>query len=586
VFLVLRTKLPLWSTCVAAALVASSSLTVAHAAPSRILPAAGIRGHERLLAVPKTLARSEVVREAGSTRAPFTVTHVGFSWRGAEGTGVRFRTVSESGERSEWAAAPEAHDLEHGDHHYSGVIAVRDAAAVQVRDIARDGVWMGPVKVDLLNTVDGPTEFVATPRAEAGPNGPDIVTRAEWGADESLKRTKGGCTRSFWRVQQLFVHHTAGTNNDPDPAATMRGIYWYHTKTRGWCDIGYNFVIGPEGSIFEGRWARKYLPWESHTSEDTQGRAVAGAHVADFNSGSVGISMMGDFSDAGPSAAARSSLVEMLAWEASRHDLRPKAWHRYRNPDSGLTKRLRYISGHRDAGDTACPGARLYGSLSEIRGDVADRMETGRDDSKVTLRTDRKEIRYSEPVTLSGTLEDGSGGALAAKEVVVWARKSGGGWRRAGRPMTGADGSYSLQLAPRYTTKFVAVYPGDAGHWESQSGDRTVRVEATVLLQAEGGLPDVVGVHHFPPGTTSIVFTGSVAPEHPDERVTVRALRVESDGSETLVRKARRRLNASSEYSYSFAPPETGTTYRLITWFSGDGNARSNSESVYVVVDG
>ena len=133
------------------------------------------------------------------------------------------------------------------------------------------------------------------PRARGGPNGPDIVTRAEWGADESLKSTSGGCTRRFYRVQQLFVHHTAGTNNDADPAATMRAIYWYHTRSRGWCDIGYNFVVGPDGAIFEGRWARKYMPWESHSGEDAQGRAVAGAHVADYNSGSVGISMMGDF---------------------------------------------------------------------------------------------------------------------------------------------------------------------------------------------------------------------------------------------------------------------------------------------------
>ena len=156
---------------------------------------------------------------------------------------------------------------------------------------------MGRVKVDLLNTVDGPTKLVPAARAEAGASGPNIVTRAEWGADESIKSTSGGCSRSFWRVQQLFVHHTAGVNNDPDPEATMRAIYWYHTKSRGWCDIGYNFVIGPDGSIFEGRWARSYMPWESHTGEDAQGRAVSGAHVANFNSGSVGISMMGNFQD-------------------------------------------------------------------------------------------------------------------------------------------------------------------------------------------------------------------------------------------------------------------------------------------------
>jgi hypothetical protein len=443
---------------------------------------------------------------------------------------------------------------------------------------------MGPVKVDLLNTTDGPTELVAAPRPATGPGGPTIVTRAEWGADESIKSTSGGCSRTFWRVQQLFVHHTAGTNHDPDPEATMRAIYWYHTRSRGWCDIGYNFVIGPDGSIFEGRWARSYMPWEAHTGEDRQGRGVAGAHVASYNSGSVGISMMGNFQDVRPTGAARESLVEMLAWEASRHDLKPKAWHTYRNPDSGLTRRLKYISGHRDAGDTACPGGKLYSSLRGIRQDVADRVAVGRVDSKLTLEADPQTIRQSEPVTLSGTLTDEEGSALSAREVVVWAKKTGGRWRRAGRPTTGVDGAYSIQLAPQYTTKFVAVYPGDAMTWETQSGDRTVRVEATVTLEVEGGIPDLLGNYHFPSGTKAVPLSGSVTPGYPEERVTVRVLSVQSDGSEKLLRKVHRPLNHASEYAYTFPPPGSGT-YRVITWFTGDGNARSHSDPAYVVVD-
>ena len=579
----LRTKLPLWSVLCAVVAAVLSPLTPAHASHLRGLPDPGLRSAQRLLAVPEVMARSGTVSDAGSARAPFAITHVGFSWRGGEGTRVRFRTVSD-GEASRWRVAPEAHDLAHGSRHYSGVISVPDVSRVEVEESAPGDAWMGPVTVDLLNTVDGPTELIAAPRSAAGPNGPNIITRAEWGADESLKRKSGGCSRSFWRVQQLFVHHTAGTNNDPDPAATMRAIYWYHTQSRGWCDVGYNFVIGRNGEIFEGRWARSYMPWETHSSEDMQGRAVAGAHVANYNSGSVGISMMGNFQNTRVPSAARDSLVEMLAWEASRHDLKPKAWHTYRNPDSGLKKRLKFISGHRDAGDTACPGGRLYSSLPGIRRDVAERVATGRVDSRVTLETDRKRIRSSEPVVLSGTLTDGEGQPLSAAKVIVWAKKTGGRWRRAGRPTTGPDGTYSLQLAPQYTTKFVSVYPGDPGHWQSQSGDRTVRVEASVLLNVQGGVPGVSGAYHFPPGTTSVSLTGSVAPPHPGERVTLRALRVESDGSETLVRKARRKLDAESEYAYSFVPPGTGT-YRLITWFTGEGNARGNSEPVYVVID-
>ena len=151
--------------------------------------------------------------------------------------------------------------------------------------------------------------------------------------------------------------------------------------------------------------------------------------------------------------------------------------------------------------------------------------------------------------------------------------------------MTGPDGAYSLQLAPRYTTRFIAVYPGDQTTWESQSGDRTVRVESTVGLRVEGGVPDLFGNHHFPPGTTSIALSGSVSPEHPHERLTIRVVRIDSEDSETLIRKVHRKLDASSDYTYTFAPPETGITYRLITWFTGDGNVRSHSDPVFVVVD-
>ena len=198
---------------------------------------------------------------------------------------------------------------------------------------------MGIVRVDYLNTMDGPRRKVRIPAvARAQASTPNIITRAQWGADESLKRTGGSCRRRFYRVQQLFVHHTAGTNFDPNPAATMRAIYHFHARRRGWCDIGYNFVISHDGRIFEGRWARHYRPWEAHSGEDVHGRAVAGAHVSDFNSGSVGVSLMGNFQNVTPSPASRRALAELLAWEADRHKISPLGTHTFRSPASGATR--------------------------------------------------------------------------------------------------------------------------------------------------------------------------------------------------------------------------------------------------------
>jgi N-acetylmuramoyl-L-alanine amidase len=53
-------------------------------------------------------------------------------------------------------------------------------------------------------------------------------------------------------VQKLIVHHTATQNNDPDPPATIRSIYYYHAVTQGWGDIGYNFLIDEAGNLYEG----------------------------------------------------------------------------------------------------------------------------------------------------------------------------------------------------------------------------------------------------------------------------------------------------------------------------------------------
>ncbi len=79
-----------------------------------------------------------------------------------------------------------------------------------------------------------------------------IVTRAQWGADESLRRG----SPSYATVKMAFVHHT-DTGNDytaADAPAIVRAIYAYHTQTLGWSDIGYDFLIDRFGTIYEGRY--------------------------------------------------------------------------------------------------------------------------------------------------------------------------------------------------------------------------------------------------------------------------------------------------------------------------------------------
>jgi hypothetical protein len=340
--------------------------------------ATSTRASAKTATVPRAMAQSITeLTEPGVERATleFPATHIAFSWTGDDGTGVSYRALYADGRASRWRGVPEAYEMEHGRSHYSGVLQVDRPAAIEWRPIESGAANMGPVTLDYLNTVDGARVPAAKVAARATTD-PAIVTRAQWGADESIKKTGPNCSRTFWPVQQLFVHHTAGTNYDPNPRATMRAIYWYHTVRRGWCDIGYNFVIGWDGLIYEGRWARRYEPWEIHSSEDLTGRAVRGAHVENFNSGSVGVSLMGNFSTARLPPRMRGALVRLLAWEVDRHDL-ALGRHIYRNPETGLRRRLPVIAGHRDADRTACPGGNVYRALPSIRRAVRNAIGLG-----------------------------------------------------------------------------------------------------------------------------------------------------------------------------------------------------------------
>jgi len=226
---------------------------------------------------------------------------------------------------------------------------------------------------------DGPAHLVITggPVVTAAVGQPAVITRAGWGANESLRFDAGGHEMwppSYGPIQELFVHHTDGRNNDPNPAATVRSIYYYHAITQGWGDIGYNFLIDASGRIYEGRHARTYAPGETPTSEDLAGNGVRPAQAKGFNEGSIAIAMLGTFDTVLPTVAARTSLEKLLAWIADRHGLNPTGSHTYANPVLGTSKWLPTIAGHRDVNQTDCPGAALYAYLPTIRNDVAARI--------------------------------------------------------------------------------------------------------------------------------------------------------------------------------------------------------------------
>jgi hypothetical protein len=211
----------------------------------------------------------------------------------------------------------------------------------------------------------------ATP---AGVDPPPVVSRAAWGADESLRFDGYGKeidSIAFHPVQKLIVHHTAGSTGDPDPPATVRAIYYFHTIVRGWGDIGYHFLIDEAGTVYEGRYSRPFAPGEPPTGEDHKGNVVQGTHAADHNLGTIGISLLGTLTRRDATPAARASLERLLAAKADRHDVDPLGADVYVNRLLGTYETFPNIAGHRDVNATSCPGGFFYGTLPTLRETVS-----------------------------------------------------------------------------------------------------------------------------------------------------------------------------------------------------------------------
>lgn len=214
---------------------------------------------------------------------------------------------------------------------------------------------------------------VATTKAKAPKvTAPRIITREQWGADESLR----GGGRMFLPIRKIVVHHTASPSNPLDPEEWVRMTYRFHTKSRGYSDVGYNFMIDHKGRVYEGRWARGYADGERHDGEDGEGYGVMGAHALGVNAGTCGIVLLGDFSSRAtgqPTTAAVGSLVQLIAWKCARHQIDPLGKDRYVS-FYGAVKSFPNIAGHRDVGVTGCPGGNLHSLLPVIRKTVANQV--------------------------------------------------------------------------------------------------------------------------------------------------------------------------------------------------------------------
>lgn len=233
----------------------------------------------------------------------------------------------------------------------------------------------------------------------------DIISRDEWGADESLRVSLSKNTDFtseldtseveddpdmkivkvvdedengdplLWpqeypaEVKKIFIHHTASTENLDDPETAIRAIYYYHAVTRGWGDIGYNFIVAPDGTVYEGR---------------AGGDGVVAGHAQGYNTGSVGIALLGNYQEEDVAGPMMKGLQALIYEKAKLHNIDPDGTSEFRGEVSDN------IMGHRDVSATACPGEFAYDYLSDIRTMVALAMDADDSTSK------DKNYSYSE----------------------------------------------------------------------------------------------------------------------------------------------------------------------------------------------
>jgi hypothetical protein len=279
---------------------------------------------------------------------------VGLHWRGPGK--VLFRTRSARGTWSAWRpGAPDAEDLPDQSRPEG-----RAAGAWRLGN----PWWVGPSKAIQFRLRGRVTQLRAhyvrsaadgVPlRATSLAGSPPVLPRARWGAVESIRR---GAPEYAPAVRFAVVHHTAGANayTRAQSAAIVRAIQTYHVRGNGWNDIGYNFLVDKYGQVFEGRYGGV-------------DKAVIGAHAQGFNTGSVGVAVLGNYDTASLPRAARDAVAALLAWRLDVAHVDPLSaltWRSTGNPrfSPGAPVFLRAVVGHRDTGFTSCPGAAVYGQL-------------------------------------------------------------------------------------------------------------------------------------------------------------------------------------------------------------------------------
>jgi uncharacterized protein YgiM (DUF1202 family) len=307
------------------------------------------------------ISAAAAVAEPVSFQADFPFYAVAPHW-GADAAPGSSVQLSLSADGATWSdpivvyeADEDAGQPDEGGRKYGRLVASGGASFVsyQALDPAGAPTVLPDLQFTYIDATPGPTldeVYAAALTPSVAP--PPIISRSDWGANESYRLNRNGNVKwppQYQTVEKVIIHHT-DTANFQDPLVAIRSIYYYHAVTRGWGDIGYNYLVDFMGNVYEGRFG---------------GENVIGGHAYQYARGSSGIGTMGRFSTEATTPEALTGLVWITAWVGRNLDpLGSGPFHQRPN--------LPTICGHRDVNDSTCPGEVLYGDLAEIRQYVSE----------------------------------------------------------------------------------------------------------------------------------------------------------------------------------------------------------------------
>ncbi len=294
---------------------------------------------------------------------------------------LAIRTRSAAGIWSAWAAIEPDPDMTlPGDSYQTGTIVIAPAEderhthyqfmltlSPTFDDKTPELDWMRFTFIDSVaapNTAELSPEMPAAELTAAGYPKPPVVSRAQWCQSQPTLSCTYSNGLEYVPVTHLVLHHTVTSNSSGDWAATVRAIWFFHgdESGNGWGDIGYNYLVAPDGVIYEGHYG---------------GDNVAGTHAAFANHGSMGVAMLGNYTSQNPPWLLRDSLADLYAWKADQQDIDVYDSSKLPNEGNNVTDRgLPHLMGHRDVyggGRTSCPGGMGHPWLPWLKDQIAIR---------------------------------------------------------------------------------------------------------------------------------------------------------------------------------------------------------------------